>query len=125
MKKVLLAGGTGNLGKKIAAELKTRGYRTTAVVRNEEKAGVMKDLVESCVVADVTKPDELENICDGFDVVVSSLGKSVSPNDKSRATFYDIDFKANNFILREAVRSEVRKFVYVSALGAEKYRRLA
>lgn len=124
MKKVLLFGGTGNLGKKIAAELKTRGFETTAVVRNQAKAEALKDFVESCRIADVTKRDELEDICEGFEIVVSSLGKSVSPNDKSKATFYDVDFKANNYILREAITAKVDKFVYVSALGAEKYPRL-
>jgi uncharacterized protein YbjT (DUF2867 family) len=73
----------------------------------------------------VTKPDQLENICDGFDVVVSALGKSVSPNDRSKASFHEVDFRANNYILREAVGARVKKFVYVSALGAEKYPKLA
>ncbi len=125
MKKVLLFGASGNLGRKIAAELKTRGFQTTAVVRNQAKADALAGWVENCVIANVTKPDQLENICDGFEVVVSSLGKSVSPNDKSRASFYDIDFKANNYILREARNARVKKFVYVSALGAEKYPKLA
>lgn len=121
MKHILLFGGTGHLGKKIATELKTQGYETTAVVRNQGKAGEIKDLVEKCLVADVTKPEQLENICDGFDCVVSSLGKSVSPNDKSKATFFDVDFTANSHVLREALNAKIKKFVYVSAFGAEKY----
>jgi uncharacterized protein YbjT (DUF2867 family) len=125
MKKVLLFGGTGNLGKKIAAELQARGFATTAVVRNQAKADAIKNLVENCLIADVTRRDELEDICDGFEAVISALGKSVSPNDKSKATFYDVDFKANNYILREAITAKVNKFVYVSALGAETYPRLA
>lgn len=125
MKKVLLFGASGNLGRKIAAELTARGFRATAVVRNESKADDLKASVESCVIASVTKPDQLENICDGFDIVVSALGKSVSPGDRSKASFYDIDFRANNYILREAVSARVKKFVYVSALGAEKYPKLA
>lgn len=125
MKKVLLFGASGNLGRRIAAELTTRGFSTTAVVRSQAKAESLKDSVEKCVVASVTKPGELENICDGFDVVISALGKSVSPNDKSKASFHDVDFRANNYILREAVSAEVKKFVYVSALGAEKYPKLA
>ena len=125
MKKVLLFGASGNLGRRIAAELAARGYQTTAVVRNQSKADMLKTSVNDCLIANVTKPDELENICDGFDVVISSLGKSVSPNDRSKATFHDVDFKANNYILREAIGADVKKFVYVSALGAEKYPRLA
>ena len=125
MKKVLLFGASGNLGRRIAAELTARGFRATAVVRNQAKADDLKDSVETSVIASVTKPDQLENICDGFDIVISALGKSVSPNDRSKASFYDIDFRANNFILREARASDVKKFVYVSAFGAEKYPKLA
>ena len=125
MKKVLLFGASGNLGRKIAAELTARGFQTTAVVRNQAKAESLRDSVAGCIVASVTRPAELENICDGFDIVVSALGKSVSPSDKSRASFYDVDFRANNYILREAVGARVKKFVYISALGAEKYPRLA
>jgi len=121
MKRVLLFGGTGHLGKKIAAELKKRNYETTAIVRSQAKAAELENTVDRCVVADVTQRAQLENICENFQVVVSSLGKSVSPNDKSKATFFDVDFTANSNILREALKGKVKKFVYVSALDAEKY----
>lgn len=121
MKKVLLFGGTGSLGKKIAAELKARGFETTAVVRNLVKEDEIKSLVAKTVIADVTRPEQLNNICEGFEAVVSALGKSVSPNDKSKATFMEIDLTANSHILQEALKAKVKKFVYVSALGAEKF----
>ena len=124
MKTVILFGSTGHLGKKIAAELLHQGYEVTAVVRNEAKAVEMKGLAHRAIVADVTKPAALKNTCMGFDIVVSALGKSVSPNDKSKPTFREIDLYANSNILNEAVKSRVKKFVYVSALGAEKYPQL-
>ena len=119
MNKVLLFGSTGNLGKKIAEELKQRGYHTTAVVRNEKKAAEVKPIADDIVIADVTNPNTFRGISQDFDIVVSALGKSVSPSEKSKPTFQDIDLNANSSILDEAVRSKVRKFVYVSALGAE------
>jgi uncharacterized protein YbjT (DUF2867 family) len=125
MKKVILFGSTGNLGKKIAAELKQQGYAVTAVVRNEAKANEMANLANDCIVADVTKHATFSSICNGFDIVVSALGESVSPNDRSKPSFRDIDFSANNAILQEAIRSGVKKFVYISALGAENYPHLA
>lgn len=125
MKKVILFGSTGNLGKQIAAELHQQGYEVTAVVRNQDKAKEMVPIVHHTLVADVTNPAALAGICKGFGIVVSALGKSVSPNDKSKPSFDDIDFVANNSILQEAVRSGARKFIYVSALGAENYPHLA
>ncbi len=57
-------------------------------------------------------------------IVISALGKSVSINDKSKSSFYDIDFLGNKYILDEAKKSKVKKFVYLSAIHAEKYQHL-
>lgn len=121
MTNVLLFGGTGNLGKAVAAELIKQGYAVTAAVRNEAKAAELKTIVSRIAVADATRSASLKGICVGIDVVISALGKSVSPNDRSKPSFSDVDLNANSAILAEAVKSGVKKFVYVSALHAEKY----
>jgi uncharacterized protein YbjT (DUF2867 family) len=121
MKKILLFGATGNLGKEIAKEAVRRGYPLSAVVRNSHKAASLAAITQNCIVADVTRPQALKDMCTGFDIVISALGKSVSPNDKSKTTFKDIDLAANSAILEEAKKSGVGKFVYVSALHSEKY----
>jgi uncharacterized protein YbjT (DUF2867 family) len=124
VKSVLLFGSTGNVGKQIAKEALRRGYSLTAVVRNSQKANELAEITKSVLIADVTKPDNLVGITNGFDIVISALGKSVSPNDKSKASFYDVDFAANASILKEALSHSVNKFVYVSALHSERYTNL-
>jgi uncharacterized protein YbjT (DUF2867 family) len=124
VKSVLLFGSTGNVGKQIAKEALRRGYNLTAVVRNSQKANELAEITKSVLIADVTKPDNLVAITNGFDIVISALGKSVSPNDKSKASFYDVDFAANASILKEALSHSVNKFVYVSALHSERYTNL-
>ncbi|HEX6893532.1 MAG TPA: NAD(P)H-binding protein [Chryseolinea sp.] len=121
MKSVLLFGSTGNVGKQIAKETLRKGYNLTAVVRSSQKANEISEITKNILVADVTKPAELRGICNGFDIVISALGKSVSPNDKSKASFYEVDFAANASILKEAVAGAVGKFVYVSALQSERF----
>jgi uncharacterized protein YbjT (DUF2867 family) len=121
MKKVLLFGATGNLGKEIAKELIQKGYDLTAVVRNKTKATEISAITANCKIADITDQNSLKDICTGFDVVISSLGKSVSLNDKSKPSFRDIDLNANLNILNEAKKSGIQKFIYVSALGSENY----
>jgi len=119
MRKILLVGSTGNLGKKVGEELKQRGLNVTAVVRNEAKAQEVNYFAHHTVIADVTSKNALNGICNGFDVVISTLGKSVSPNDRSKPSFQEIDVEANSNVLDEAVESGVKKFVYVSAFHAE------
>lgn len=121
---ILLFGATGHLGRKVAAELVTRGLKVTCVVRNETKGRGLLPPQVKITVAEVTDPRAMEDITEGFDVVISCLGKSVSPNDRSKPTFYDIDLLANTHILKDAVRNNVKKFVYVSALHSERYTHL-
>lgn len=121
MKKVILFGATGNLGKEIAKELINQGYDLTLVVRDAKKAQILSSLTSKCIVADVCNHNSLANICDNQEIVVSALGKSVSLNDKSKPTFRKVDYAANENILKEALQAGVKKFVYISAFHAEKY----
>ena len=125
MKRVLVFGATGNLGRQIIKALKQHHYYVAAVVRSSAKAALLQSLSDECLVADVTDAGQVKGICNGFDLVISALGKSVSIEDKSKPSFEDIDYKANAVILQEAVESRVKKFVYISALHAEHYPHLA
>lgn len=119
--KVLLFGATGNLGGAIANELKEKGYEVTVVVRKSADIAVLKSLSIEIIWANVLNPPELKSICSNFDIVISALGKSVSPSNKSKHSFMDVDLHANSNILNEAVSAKVKKFIYVSAFHAEKY----
>lgn len=121
MKKAILFGATGNLGKEIAKELVNQGYELTVVVRNEQKAKSLTHITSKYIVADVCNKSTLENIFDKQDIVISALGKSVSPNDKSKTTFKQVDYDANKNILDEAIKTGIKKFVYISAFHSEKY----
>jgi len=121
MKKVILFGGTGNLGKAIARELKEQGYNLTIVLRNEKKTKALSDLTSKFIIADVCNKATLENILNDQEIVISALGKSVSPNDKSKTTFKEVDYDANLNILNEAKKAGVKKFIYISAYQSEKY----
>jgi uncharacterized protein YbjT (DUF2867 family) len=124
MKKVILFGATGNLGQEIAKELVRQGYELTVAVRNEKKASALSQLTTRYIIADACSKNSLKGICDGHEIVVSALGKSVSPNDKSKPGFREVDLEGNRNILEEAIKSGVKKFVYVSAYQSENYLQL-
>ena len=121
MKKVILFGATGNLGKEIAKELVKQGYDLTVVVRNDIKAKSLSDITSKFIIADVCNKATLEHIFDNQEIVISALGKSVSPNDKSKPTFREVDYFANSNILNQATKAGIKKFIYVSAFHSEKY----
>lgn len=124
MASILLFGATGRLGKEIAIAAVQQGYELTVVVRNLSKAATLNHLVSRSIVADITKPSEIAGICRGFDIIISALGKSVSPKDHSRPSFNDIDLVANGTILEEALKCGVQKFVYISAFHSERFQHL-
>ena len=118
MKKVLIAGSTGYLGKFAIKSFKNNGYWIRALARTENKLGEIKDLVDEIFIGDATKPDTLRDICKDIDIVFSSLGIT-KQNDG--LTYMDVDFNANKNILSEAKANNVEKFIYISVLNANKF----
>lgn len=114
--KVLLAGATGYLGKYIAAELQKQKYPSRIVVRNENTVLRDNDSFE-IRIAEVTKPATLSGIMQDVDVVISTVGIT---RQKDGLTYMDVDYQANLNLLNEAKKSGLKKFIYVSALNADK-----
>ena len=117
MKRVLVAGATGYLGNFVARELKTRGYFVRALVRTPGKTGDLKEELDEIHSGEVTQPETLEGVCDGNDVVFSSIGIT---RQQGKLTFKDVDYQGNKNLLDEAKRAGVAKFVYVSVLDGPK-----
>ncbi|MGN8025763.1 SDR family oxidoreductase [Microbacterium sp. 22242] len=119
---ILVIGATGYLGRHLVAELHARGYHVRALARSRERAEgpgpfgspSLAGLVDDWAVGDVTDPETTEGICDGADRVVSALGVT-----RQKADPWDIDFRANLAVLRDAERADIRSFCYVSVLHSE------
>jgi uncharacterized protein YbjT (DUF2867 family) len=125
MKKILLAGATGHLGKYIFRELKQQRYEVRALARNLKRAQSLFPDPEELVLADATHPESLLGCCTGVDVVISALGKSISLRHQGYGTFQEIDYQANLHLLEEAQQAGVKQFIYISAFGAEQHPELA
>jgi len=125
MKKVLVAGGSGYIGRYAAKEFKERGYGVRLLVRNPEKiktAGEhgepqIYDLVDEIVTGDVTRPETLDGLCEGVDIVFSSLGMT---RPDLRHSSFDVDYEGNRRILELALAAGVKKFIYISVFNADK-----
>lgn len=118
--KILLAGASGYLGKYIVSELISQKYPAKIMVRNENNVVGNKKSLE-IIVAEVTKTETLVDTMRDVDVVISSVGIT---KQKDGLTYMDVDYRANLNLLNEAIRSGVQKFIYVSALNADKLRHL-
>ena len=114
MNRVLVAGATGYLGGFVAKEFKSRGYFVRALARSPEKLDPLRGSLDEIVQAEVTRPETLEGVCVGIDVVFSSIGIT---KQKGKLTFMDVDYQGNVNLLEVARRAGVKKFIYVSVFG--------
>jgi uncharacterized protein YbjT (DUF2867 family) len=121
MKRVLVAGATGYLGGFVANELRNRGYFVRALVRSSKKIDGLWDSTDEIIEAQVTQPETLDGICDGIDLVFSSVGIT---RQKDQLTFRDVDYQGNKNLLDAAIKAGVKKFVYVSAYNGPHLRHL-
>lgn len=121
MKKVMVAGATGYLGKHIVKELQLRNIEFEAMVRNAGKLQSLSLKEAQVVTAEVTRPESLVGTLDQADVVISTLGIT---RQKDGLTYMDVDYQANMNLLHEAKAAGVKKFIYVSAINGDTMRHL-
>ena len=121
MKKVLVAGATGYLGKYIVKEFKKQGFWVRALARNSSKLRDIKDHIDDIFVGEVTIPASLKMICQDIDIVFSSIGIT---KQKDGLTFMDVDYQGNMNLLAEAKKAGVSKFIYISVFNAHNMKHL-
>lgn len=114
--KILLAGATGYLGSYIAKAMLHQQMDFTAIARKPQRLIDMGIPASHIVSTQITQRDNLTGICDGYDAVISTVGIT---RQKDGLTYMDVDYQANKNLLDEAIRSGVKKFVYVSVLRGE------
>lgn len=125
MKFVLVAGASGYLGRHVIAELKHKGYRVRALVRQrdvlwkrgETLAPAVGAEVDEIAVGDLTQPDSLKGVCRNIQVVISCVGlpRTPSPVASSPLSHAQLDYNGNRNLLIEAIQTGgVDKFVFVS-----------
>ncbi len=113
--KVLLAGAFGHLGEDILRSLVREGHEVVAAdLVTREIEGLTGF---SPVKVDMTDKESLKGLCDGCDVVITTVGLTKT---SATVTAYDIDWGANKNLVDEAKAAGVKNFAYVSVLKADK-----
>ncbi len=127
MKRVLVAGASGYLGRHVVAELSARGYRPRALIRNPEKRDLIEG-AEGTTVLDLLDADEQARnalALEGVDVVFSAAGQPCTLRRiPDRRSFRQVDAQINRTLLDAAIACGVRKFVYVTVLAGPQLRDL-
>lgn len=120
--KVLVAGGSGFLGRHIAAALSASGHETAVLSRHPSKAASVPGLEGMPAVGgDVTSPETLKGKLDGFDAVVGAVQFPNHPVEVPRKglTYDRYDRVGTENLVAEAVSAGVRHYVYISGAAAD------
>jgi uncharacterized protein YbjT (DUF2867 family) len=131
MKRVLIAGATGYLGKFAVQAFKERGYHVRVLTRSEKRLSepgpfaapaLSENDVDEIFVGEITRPETLSGLMDGIDLVFSSVGIS---RQRDGLTFAQVDYQCNQNLIDLCQSAGVKRFVYVSMQGAENIMQLA
>lgn len=113
--KVVLAGAFGKLGSEILKRLVEQGHEVIAAGRTERPIpGAIGKY--SFAPIDLTRPETLRGLCDGADVVISTVGLTGA---SASLSCYDIDYAGTVNLYNEAKAAGVKKFNYVSVIACD------
>ncbi len=112
--KVALVGAFGNLGFEILKKLALTEHELVALDLKERETELKGRY--SFRAIDATKVESLENIFDGCDVVISTVGLTTA---STKFSCYDIDYQGNVNLYNEAVKANVKKFIYTSVIACD------
>jgi uncharacterized protein YbjT (DUF2867 family) len=116
----LVAGASGRLGSEVLASLDKRQWRTRALCRDPSK--LKGPPGHEAHKGDLLDTGSLEGACRGVDVVFSCVGASLSlSRQPPERTFTEVDLRGTLNLLESAKSAGVRRFVYVSVYGAERF----
>ena len=115
---VLVLGGTGTLGRQIARRALDAGHDVRCMVRTPRKASFLQEWGCELTRGDLLEPDSLDYALDGVDAVIdASTSRPTDPH-----SVYETDWDGKLNLLRACERAEVKRFVFVSLLGAHGHR---
>lgn len=114
---VVLAGAFGKLGSDILRALVAAGHNVTAADMVIKELPDLDPNSYKTRQIDVTDEENLKGLCDGADVVITTVGLTGA---STKVNNYDIDFLGNLNLVNEAKAANVNHFVYISVINADK-----
>jgi len=117
IRKVFVAGATGQTGRRIVLELRAQGYDVVAGCRDEQKGlslGLGRDPKVSVVQADVTSsPETIAEVIRGCDAIICATG--FRPLD-SKNSSTKVDLEGTLHLVEAAKMVDIDRFVLVTSL---------
>jgi uncharacterized protein YbjT (DUF2867 family) len=115
---ILVAGGTGGVGRLIVQKLIERGASVRVLSRDVDKAHRLLGDAIDVAQGDVRKPESLTRAMSGVSAVICAIG---SRNPLGSNTPHNVDYEGvQNIVTAAAKANSVHRFVLVSSLSVTK-----
>lgn len=115
--KVLITGGTGVIGAGVIPELLGNGHSVRLLSRRAEDDAKQWERVEP-FAGNVAEPQSLRGAAGGCDAIIHVAG--IATEEPPDLTFARVNVDGTRNIIDEAKRAGVRRFMFISSLGAER-----
>jgi len=118
---ILIVGGTGDLGGRVARILSEQGQSVRCLVRRSGDDAVLQGLGIEVVRGDLTEPDSLADACRGVTTVVATatvIARRLA--GAALPTIRQVDEEGMASLIGAAEAAGVRRFVYLSFPGVDK-----
>ncbi|MGK7915727.1 MAG: SDR family oxidoreductase [Prochloraceae cyanobacterium] len=119
--RVMVAGATGYIGGGVLQVLHQRGFWVRALCRELSRLS-HPNCSNEIFVGHATRPETLLGLCEGIDVVFSSIGIR---SFKRHPNIWEVDYQGNLNILEAAKDASVKHFIFVSVVRGEQMARLS
>jgi NADH dehydrogenase len=122
MKKVLIFGGSGQIGRHLIRRLTNKNYLVTVATRNLHKKGTSLRLGGNpgyieVVESNIFDEEELDDLFKDKDICINLVG-ILSENKKN--TFKNIHTYFPTLLSKKCKKYKLKKFIHISALGIDK-----
>lgn len=107
----LVTGATGSLGRRIVRQLKEGDQAARVFVRLSSHFSELEDRGAEIFIGDLKLERDIIKACNGIQYIISSHGG----NDAQA-----LDYRANIDLIDQAVAQNVKHFVFISVLGADR-----
>ena len=116
--KVLVTGGTGLIGEATIDELRRRGHTVRILSRRARRdCAIWGEGVEP-FDADLGNAESLAGCAEGCEAVLHIAG--IAAENPPEVTFHTVNIQGTGALVEAAEEQGVRRFVYVSSLGADR-----
>ena len=117
---VLVIRATGTLGRQIAKNAIDAGHKVRCMVRKPKSASFLQEWGCELTRGNLLNKDDIEYALDGVDAVIDAA--TSRPDDP--LSVYEIDWDGKLNLYNACEDKNVKRVVFLSLLGAEKYREI-